>query len=244
MSPTTSTRPSSFWSTPATSACTSCGPRGPPRSRTPSRADGPVSVARICVFCSSSERIHPAHVELAAQVGAEIARRGHDLVSGGGRVSMMGAVARGVRAGGNHTLGVIPEALVGLEVADTDADELLVTADMRERKGRMDAAADAFLALPGGLGTLEELLEVWVAGTLGMHGKPVVILDPTGVYAALHDLVDKLLVQGFVRPGAEGYAVWTSTVSGAFDAIEIGLGGARTVPDAADVSEELLEGEP
>jgi len=201
-------------------------------------------VARICVFCSSSERIHPAHVELAAEVGAEIAHRGHDLVSGGGRVSMMGAVARGVRAGGRHTLGVIPEALVGLEVADTDADDLVVTADMRERKGRMDAAADAFLALPGGLGTLEELLEVWVAGTLGMHAKPVVILDPTGVYAALHDLVDKLLVQGFVRPGAESYAVWTSTVSGALDAVENGLGRIPTVPDAAEVSEELLEGEP
>src|SRR4051794_15323799 len=201
-------------------------------------------MARICVFCSSSERIHPAHVELAAQVGAEIASRGHDLVSGGGRVSMMGAVARGVRAGARHTLGVIPEALVGLEVADTDADELLVTADMRERKGRMDGAADAFLALPGGLGTLEELLEVWVAGTLGMHAKPVVILDPTGVYASLRDLVDKLLAQGFVRPGAEAYAVWTSTVEGALDAVEHRLDQAIAVPDVAEVGEELLEGEP
>src|SRR5947209_6323449 len=93
-------------------------------------------MARICVFCSSSERIHAAHVELAAQVGGEIARRGHDLVSGGGRISMMGAAARGVRAGGRHTLGVIPRALVGLQVEDTDADELVVTADMRERNGR------------------------------------------------------------------------------------------------------------
>jgi uncharacterized protein (TIGR00730 family) len=201
-------------------------------------------MARICVFCSSSERIHPAHVELAAEVGAEIARRGHDLASGGGRVSMMGAVARGVRAGGRHTLGVLPQALVGLEVADEDADELVVTSDMRERKGRMDAAADAFLALPGGLGTLEELLEVWVAGTLGMHAKPVVVLDPTGVYAALRDLVDKLLVQGFVRPGAEAYAVWTSTVTEALDAIENGLRRLPSVPDAAEVSEELLEAEP
>jgi uncharacterized protein (TIGR00730 family) len=201
-------------------------------------------MARICVFCSSSERIHPAHVELAAEVGAEIARRGHDLASGGGRVSMMGAVARGVRAGGRHTLGVLPQALVGLEVADEDADELVVTSDMRERKGRMDAAADAFLALPGGLGTLEELLEVWVAGTLGMHAKPVVVLDPTGVYAALRDLVDKLLVQGFVRPGAEAYAVWTSTVTEALDAIETGLRRLPSVPDAAEVSEELLEAEP
>ena len=201
-------------------------------------------MARICVFCASSERIHPAHVRLAAELGTELARRGHDLVSGGGRVSMMGAVAAAVRAGGRHTLGVIPQALVGLEVADDDADELVVTADMRERKGRMDAAADAFVALPGGLGTLEELLEVWVAGTLGMHDKPVVVLDPTGVYSALRDLVDKLLVQGFVRPGAEQVAVWTSSVAEALDAVEAGLRGPRRPSAPAEIGEELLESEP
>jgi hypothetical protein len=198
----------------------------------------------VCVFCASSERIHPAHVDLAAELGAELARRGHDLVSGGGRVSMMGAVARAVRAGGGHTLGVIPEALVGLEVADDDADELVVTADMRQRKGLMDAAADAFVTLPGGLGTLEELFEVWVAGTLGMHDKPVVVLDPTGVYASLRDLVDKLLVQGFVRPGAEQLAVWTSSVPEALDAVEAGLARRRPAPAPAEIGEELLESEP
>lgn len=201
-------------------------------------------MARICVFCSSSERIHPAHLELAAELGAELARRGHDLVSGGGRVSMMGQVARAVRTGGRHTLGVIPDALVGLEVADEDADELVVTADMRERKGRMDAAADAFVALPGGLGTLEELLEVWVAGTLGLHDKPVVILDPTGVYGGLRDLVDKLLVQGFIRPGAEQLAVWTSSVPEALDAVDAGLARRRPSPATAEIGEELLEAEP
>jgi hypothetical protein len=201
-------------------------------------------VARICVFCSSSERIHPAHLELAAELGAELARRGHDLVSGGGRVSMMGAVARAVRDGGRHTLGIIPQALVGLEVADDDADELVVTADMRERKGRMDAAADAFVTLPGGLGTLEELFEVWVAGTLGLHDKPVVVLDPTGVYSALRDLVDKLLVQGFVRPGAEQLAVWTSSVPEALDAVEAGILRRRPAPPPDEIGEELLEAEP
>ena len=199
-------------------------------------------MARVCVFCSSSERIHPAHVELAREVGLELARRGHDLVSGGGRVSMMGSVARAVREGGRHTLGVIPEALVGLEVADDDADELVVTADMRERKGRMDAAADAFVALPGGIGTLEELLEVWVAGTLGMHGKPVVVLDPGGVLAGLRDLVDKLVAQGFVRPQAAARAVWTSTVAEALDAVEAGLAAAATT--VHPLAEEVLEAEP
>ena len=196
------------------------------------------------MFCSSSERIHPAHVELAAAVGTELARRGHTLVSGGGRVSMMGAVAGAVRAGGGHTLGVIPQALMGLEVADTGADELVVTADMRERKGRMDAAADGFLTLPGGLGTLEELLEVWVAATLGMHGKPVVVLDPTGVFDGLRALVDKLVAQGFVRPEAAGAAVWANDVPGAVDALEAGLLVAAP-PDGAGGAavEELLESE-
>ncbi len=202
-------------------------------------------MARVCVFCSSSERIHPAHLELARDVGAELARRGHDLVSGGGRVSMMGAVAGAVRAGGRHTIGVIPEALLGLEVADVQADELVVTADMRERKGRMDSAADAFLTLPGGIGTLEELLEVWVAGTLGMHDKPVVVLDPSGVLAGLRDLVDKLVAQGFVRPSAAAGAVWTSAVTEAVDAVEAGIAAARRgAVHARPVAEEVLEAEP
>ena len=190
------------------------------------------------MFCSSSERIAPEYIELAAQVGTAIADRGHDLVSGGGRVSMMGAVAAAVRAGGGHTLGVIPEALVAMEVADADADELVVTADMRERKGLMDAAADAFLALPGGLGTIEELSEVWVAATLGMHAKPVVVLDPTGLYAPLHDLVRGLEEGGFLRRSAAEVLVWTEDVDSALAALEAGLAPKPPlVPSAGDVVE-------
>jgi len=207
-----------------------------------------VRVARICVFCSSSERIDPAHLALARAAGAEIARRGHDLVSGGGRVSMMGEVARAVRAGGRHTLGVIPRALVGLEVADTDADQLVVVADMRERKGRMDDAADAFLALPGGLGTLEELLEIWVARTLGMHAKPVVVLDPSRVFSALRDLVGALHRGGFVRASSAAAVTWATGVPEALDALEAGMRmAARRHPVAkppGDLAEELLEADP
>lgn len=205
-------------------------------------------MARVCVFCASSERIHPSYRLLAAQVGAELAARGHDLVSGGGRVSMMGDLARAVRAGGGHTLGVIPQALVGREVADDDADELVVTADMRERKGRMDDAADAFVALPGGLGTLEELLEVWVARTLGLHDKPVVVLDPHGLLDGLRDLTDKLVGQGFVRPAAAAAAVWTMTVTDALDAVDAGLlaraEGRGAASPEGPAAEELLEAEP
>jgi uncharacterized protein (TIGR00730 family) len=196
-----------------------------------------IRVARICVFCASSEAIAPKYLELATRVGTAIAARGHHLVSGGGRVSMMGAVATAVRAGGGHTLGVIPRALLAMEVADTDSDELVVTADMRERKGRMDAAADAFLTLPGGLGTLEELSEVWVAATLGMHAKPVVVLDPDGLYAPLHDLVRRLEQEGFVRRAAVQALTWTTDVDQALDAIEAGIGGPPLTPSAGDAIE-------
>ena len=204
-------------------------------------------MARICVFCASSERIDPAHVELGYTVGREIARRGHDLVWGGASVGTMGSVARGVRDGGRHTLGVIPEVMLPMEVADADADELVVTVDMRERKGRMDASADGFLTLPGGLGTLEELLEIWVGATIGIHRKPVVVLDPAGVYAPLHDLVERLTAQGFVRPEAARAVTWERDVGDALDALESGLGGpplARPLPLPSEVIEEILEAEP
>jgi uncharacterized protein (TIGR00730 family) len=199
-------------------------------------------MSRICVFCSSSERIDPRHRELAAAVGSELARRGHDLVSGGGRVSMMGAVAAAVRAGGRHTIGVIPEVLMPMEVADDDSDELVVVTDMRVRKARMDDEADAFLALPGGIGTLEELLEVWTAGSLGMHSKPVVVLDPDGVLAPLRALVDGLVASGFVRPEAAAVVCWARDVVDALDALEAGM-GAPSGPVTA-TAEELLEAEP
>jgi uncharacterized protein (TIGR00730 family) len=204
-------------------------------------------MARICVFCASSERIDAAHVELGYEVGREIARRGHDLVWGGASVGTMGSVARGVRDGGRHTLGVIPEVMLPMEVADADADELVVTVDMRERKGRMDASADGFLALPGGIGTLEELLEIWVGATIGLHTKPVVVLDPTGVYAPLYDLIQRLVGQGFVRAEAARAVAWERDVMEALDALESGIEApplSRRAPAPADAVEEILEAEP
>jgi uncharacterized protein (TIGR00730 family) len=173
----------------------------------------------VCVYCSSSETIGAGYVELAAEVGRRIAADGHGLVSGGGRVSMMGAVARAARAGGAHTVGVIPAHLVPLEVADTDADELIVVDTMRERKQIMDARADAFLALPGGIGTLEELFEVWTARSLEMHAKPVVVLDPDGFYAPLWSYLDDLRARGFVRAAALDSLTRAATVDAAFAAL-------------------------
>jgi uncharacterized protein (TIGR00730 family) len=148
----------------------------------------------------------------------------------------MGAVARAARAGGARTVGVIPQALHDLEVADEDAHDLVVTSDMRTRKGEMDTRADAFLALPGGLGTLEELLEVWVARTLQMHTKPVVVLDPFGLFDPLRELVDRLVDGGFARASVWAAAEWTHDVPSAFDALE-----RRPEPVPAPAAEEVLE---
>ncbi|MBN9099568.1 MULTISPECIES: TIGR00730 family Rossman fold protein [unclassified Pseudonocardia] len=172
----------------------------------------------VCVYCASVEGIDPKHTELAAAVGTALAERGWELVSGGGKRSMMGAVAMAARAGGARTTGVIPRSLVDLEWADHDSDELLVVDTMRERKALMDDRADAFLALPGGVGTLEELFEVWTSGYLDMHAKPVVVLDPDGHYTGLLEWVRGIAEQGFVRPEALSRLVITTDVTGALDA--------------------------
>jgi hypothetical protein len=200
-------------------------------------------VAAVCVFCSSSNRIDPSYVELAAAVGTELAARGHSLVTGAGSVSCMGAVARAARAGGAFTVGVIPQVLLDLEVADRDADELIVTNDMRSRKGLMDARSDAFLTLPGGLGTLEELLEIWVSRTLAMHAKPVVVLDPDGVYDGLRTQVDELVTREFVRPAARDTLIWVTDVAAAFDAIEAEM-AAGLPPTLTAAPDEVLESDP
>ena len=173
-------------------------------------------MAAVCVYCSSATGIDPAYLELAKQVGKRLAADGHSLVSGGGRVSMMGAVARAAREGGAHTVGVIPTHLVPYEVADVDADELVVVETMRERKRVMDERSDAFLALPGGLGTLEELFEVWTAGSLGMHAKPVLVLDPSGFFDPLWEYLRALRDQGFVRDAALQMLRVVSSVDEAF----------------------------
>ncbi len=174
----------------------------------------------VCVFCSSSQTIDQRYLELAADVGDAIARRGWDLVSGAGSISMMGSLVRAARAAGGHTIGIIPEALLALEVADRESDEFLVTRDMRQRKGLMDERSDAFLALPGGIGTLEELVEVWTARSLNMHHKPVVVLDPWGDYDHLHALLDHWRERGFVRAEAVAHVRWTTQVDEALECIE------------------------
>ncbi|AWH95804.1 TIGR00730 family Rossman fold protein [Dietzia psychralcaliphila] len=182
----------------------------------------PVPGRRVCVYCASST-YDPALLEIASEVGAGIARRGWSLVSGGGNVSMMGAVAEAARDGGARTVGVIPEGLRVREVADTAADELVVVTTMRERKREMEERSDAFLTLPGGIGTMEEMFEVWTSASLGFHHKPVVLYDPIGFYRPLLDWVGGLAESGLVKPQAFDSLVVRDDLEAALDA----CGGRR-----------------
>ncbi|WP_041782151.1 TIGR00730 family Rossman fold protein [Mycolicibacterium chubuense] len=177
----------------------------------------------VCVYCASSPQ-HPDLIDLARRVGTGIADRGWTLVSGGGNVSAMGAVAGAARSHGGHTIGVIPKALVHREVADTEADELVVTDTMRERKQVMEDRADAFIALPGGIGTLEEFFEAWTAGYLGMHSKPIVMLDTLGHYDGLLAWLRGLVGTGYVAEEALRRLIVVDDVDAALTACAPRLG--------------------
>jgi uncharacterized protein (TIGR00730 family) len=166
---------------------------------------------RIAVFCSSSPAIDSKFIDLAFDLGASIAESGAELVSGGGHISAMGAISRGARSKNGRTIGVIPQKLVDIEFADHESDELIVVESMRTRKAKIEDLSDAFITLPGGLGTLEELFEIWVGRYLQFHNKPVIILDPYGVYQPLHALVEHLEEEKFVKPGMRELLHWTTT---------------------------------
>ncbi|MFN8089208.1 MAG: TIGR00730 family Rossman fold protein [Mycobacterium sp.] len=180
------------------------------------RHDSAVREFAVCVYCASGPQ-HAGLLELAHEIGEQIAERGWTLVSGGGNVSAMGAVALGARSRGGRTVGVIPKALVHRELADVDADELIVTDTMRQRKQVMEDRSDAFVTLPGGIGTLEELFETWTAGYLGMHAKPVVLLDPTGHYDGLRSWLTTLVEPGYVSREALDRLVVVDNVEAALD---------------------------
>jgi uncharacterized protein (TIGR00730 family) len=176
---------------------------------------------RIAVFCSSSPTIDSKFIDLAFNLGAGIAKSGAELVSGGGHISAMGAISQGARSVGGRTVGVIPQKLVDIEFADHESDELIVVDSMRTRKAKIEDLSDAFITLPGGLGTLEELFEIWVGRYLKFHDKPVIILDPYGIYDPLHHLVEHLENENFVKPGMRELLHWSTTVE---DAIAVAHG--------------------
>ncbi|MFT8731691.1 MAG: TIGR00730 family Rossman fold protein [Acetobacter fabarum] len=155
---------------------------------------------RICVFCGSSAGRGPAYLHAAEQLGLLMARRGIGLVYGGASVGLMGAVANAVLAGGGQVTGVIPQALVAREVAHNGLEDLRIVGSMHERKALMADMSDAFIALPGGIGTLEELFEVWTWTQLGNHAKPCGVLNVNGFYSTLGTFLDHVVAEGFLKP--------------------------------------------
>jgi uncharacterized protein (TIGR00730 family) len=153
----------------------------------------------VCVFCGASPGADPAYADAATALGAFLASTGRRLVYGGGHVGLMGAVADAALAGGGTVVGVIPQSLVEREIAHTGLTELRVVGSMHERKALMAELSDGFVALPGGIGTLEELFEVWTWGQLGLHRKPYGLLNVGGFYDPLLGFLDHLVAQRFVR---------------------------------------------
>ena len=181
----------------------------------------------VCVFCGSASGLPEVHRRAARELGGEIARRGHRLVYGGGNVGLMGEVARSVHQHGGTVFGAIPRALVDRELAYGPADELVVTDTLRERKAEMDARADAFVALPGGFGTLEELLEVLTLRQLRLHDRPIVVLNVAGYYDPFLAMVGAMVGQGFA-PLGEGRLFRVAT--SAREAIDLAEAGHAPVP--------------
>jgi uncharacterized protein (TIGR00730 family) len=153
----------------------------------------------VCVFCGSSPGNDPAFLAAARSLARTLAAREMTLVYGGARVGLMGALADEALAAGARVIGVLPRALVDWEVAHPGLTELRVVESMHQRKALMAELAGGFVALPGGLGTLEELFEVWTWSQLGLHGKPLGLLDVGGFFAPLLSLVDRMVEAGFLR---------------------------------------------
>lgn len=154
-------------------------------------------ISSVCVFCGASSGSSPAYLGAAESFGREIARRGLRLVYGGGDSGVMGAVARSAFSAGAEVVGIIPRKLHAL-VAEADLTELIVVEDMRERKARMHDLSDAFVALPGGIGTLEEFFEAWTWRALGYHSKPVGILEVDSFWEPLRTFLEGVVEAGFL----------------------------------------------
>jgi uncharacterized protein (TIGR00730 family) len=177
------------------------------------------ALARLCVFCGSSAGARPEYAAAARELGAELARRRIGLVYGGGNVGLMGVLADAVLAGGGEAIGVIPYGLLVREVAHSGLTKLHVVRSMHERKATMAELANGFVALPGGYGTFEELLEIVTWAQLGMHAKPIVVLDTLDYYAPLLELLARASEEGFLRPENRALIARAGDLAELFDAL-------------------------
>jgi uncharacterized protein (TIGR00730 family) len=199
----------------------------------------------ICVFCASASGLDEVYLDSARLLGKEIGRRGHRLVYGGGNVGLMREVAASVQDAGGEVFGAIPRSLVERELAYGPADELVVTATLRERKAEMDNRADAFVALPGGFGTMEELLEVLTLRQLNLHQRPIVLVNVNGFWDLFLAMVRAMTAQGFAREGEGSLFEVATTAEEAIDLVEAGAGeDGRGRPPPSEALAEDWTAEP
>jgi len=176
-----------------------------------------MTVKSVCVYCGSRPGAIPAYAEAARALGQGLAETGLRLVYGAGDVGLMGEVARAAQTARGETFGVIPEHLVRREVGKSDLTSYVVTETMHERKKVMLMNADAVVVLPGGPGSLDELFEVLTWRQLGLHNKPIVILNAEGYWDKLRDLLDHVIAQGFADASLADYLIWVATPDQALD---------------------------
>jgi uncharacterized protein (TIGR00730 family) len=172
----------------------------------------------ICVYCGASDAVNPKYIDLARRLGAELARAGVRLVYGGGGVGLMGACARAAHEAGGEVLGIMPRFLLDKERVYKDVEHRIVD-DMHTRKMMMFEEADAFIVLPGGIGTLEEAVEILSWARLGLHAKPMAFLDEDGFWQPFFELIEKIIAGGFIPEEFRGAMVHSRTPGEALDAI-------------------------
>ncbi|GAA3905992.1 hypothetical protein GCM10022228_15320 [Halomonas cibimaris] len=180
-------------------------------------------MARFCVYLGSRSGEHPDFCQAATALGRMLARRGHTLIYGGARIGLMGALANAALDEGGDVIGVMPDHLVEREQAHLGLTELIRVRDMHARKAAMAARADAFMALPGGIGTLEELFEIWTWGYLGLHDKPLGVLNVQDFYTPLLSFVDATVEHGFLHPATRHMLLDAATPEALLDALQAKL---------------------
>ncbi|MCZ6511727.1 MAG: TIGR00730 family Rossman fold protein [Alphaproteobacteria bacterium] len=183
----------------------------------------------LCVYCGSSDRGPAAHRQAARAFGLELAERGVRLIYGGGRTGVMGALADAVLEGGSSVVGVIPDFLMRHEAGHEGVTQLEVVATMHERKARMAELSDGFVVLPGGLGTLDELFEIVTWKQLGLHTKPIVVVNSTGYWDDLRVMIDGIVATGYARPESAELAVFVSDINDVFPTLARLPAGELTV---------------
>ena len=177
-------------------------------------------VKRLAVYCGSAPGSRPEFADATRATAAAMLKNGVDLVYGGGRLGLMGLIADSILAGGGQVFGVIPKALVNLEVAHTGVTELQTVETMHERKAQMTELADAFLALPGGIGTLDELFEAWSWNALGYHAKPFCLLNVDGFWDGMITFIDHATQSGFLSAQRRGQLLVAATPEEALEKLD------------------------